>query len=181
MNEHSTIAKVPVVALVASMATVGTAYGELYTDEDLKGTSYFPASYQVEESNAFESFTFLPASEEYKDLKSQIAGFLDLQNGWDGYDGVAPSASAIESAMSFLSLLEIQMAPSPVPMLSGDGEVGLYWDRSGIFLDVGFEEGGLLSFFAEGPDIGKVGMDDVEFQRGIPSELAQILSKIKQG
>jgi len=73
---------------------------------------------------------------------------LNLSPGWDGYDGQAPSAGAVFEAQAFLKAL-----PSSVrlakPMIAGDGEVGLYWDEPGLYLEIGFRGDGRLSWYGE--------------------------------
>ena len=69
-----------------------------------------------------------------------------LDDGWDGPESKAASVQAIGMALQFVDKLPSGI-PLPKPMLSSDGEVGLYWDVEAIYADVGFEEDDRLSIF----------------------------------
>jgi hypothetical protein len=108
-------------------------------------------------------------------LKKEILKYRQLQPGWDGYDGVAPSLSSVIGAINFLTLVNQEAIDLPKPMLSGDGEIGFYWDQGSVFIDVSFDGGSVLSYYAEGPNVGSTGEDDVVFGTEIPKGLLRTL------
>jgi len=112
--------------------------------------------------------------------KEKIAGaiisYRSLMNDWDGYGGNPPSNQAIVDSLLWLSLLPTK-SPLPKPMLSGAGEVGLYWDTDGFYCDIGFFGDGTFSYYAEAPDGATLSDEAVEVTN-TPASLLALLSKI---
>lgn len=84
-------------------------------------------------------------------IAGQITSYLSLQSNWDGYDGQAPTAIAVAQALDFLDLVPDSFL-MPKPMLAGSGEVGLYWESSNLFAEVGFLGDSRFSIYIEPSD-----------------------------
>lgn len=85
-------------------------------------------------------------------LIEELRGYESLECGWDGAStDMIPSREAINEAIMFVEGLPPFIA-LPAPMVSNDGEVGLFWHDDALYLDVGFRGLGQCSFF------GKVGI-----------------------
>ena len=109
-------------------------------------------------------------------LIDKLYSYLDLGDDWDGYGGKAPSLKAILEATNFLKSLKTKVLP--YPMLSGDGEVGLYWEQDGYFVDIGFYGDGEYSYYAEGPNLEPLSSDHSEVSMGLDAELEEFLSNL---
>jgi len=110
------------------------------------------------------------------EIGGKIISYLALAPDWDGYGGVPPSNQAVGDALMWLQRLPVDCA-QPKPMLSGSGEVGLYWDRNGFYCDIGFLGDGTLSYHAEAADGSSLGKDNVDLDESSVSLLA-FLSRI---
>ena len=113
-------------------------------------------------------------------LAGKLMTYLRLEKDWDGYGGVPPTAQAVSDALTFIENLRagFPALPLPKPMLSGDGEVGLYWDQAGVFADVGFTGDGTLSYYVESESGENHGKDDISLDDGKSLEpLLKMLQK----
>ena len=70
-------------------------------------------------------------------LKHKVLGFRNLQKGWDSYEALPPSETAIQNTLTFLGILEnLSLAPDWVEPTSDDsimlevkvGKVLQEWD-----------------------------------------------------
>lgn len=76
-------------------------------------------------------------------LINTLKSYLELQENWDSYGGTAPTKEVVDMSIKFVKLINDKGNTLPTPMVSGSGEVGLYWDNSlsDIYIEVGFEIG----------------------------------------
>jgi hypothetical protein len=79
-------------------------------------------------------------------LKNELQAYESLESGWDGNNSSAPQRSHIAAACQLLDRLPAGV-PLPKPMLSHDGEVGLYWVEDKFFADVVIENSTSFSLF----------------------------------
>lgn len=84
-------------------------------------------------------------------LKLEVVGYGEYQDGWNGLGSIGPSRSAISAALGVLDLLPGRL-PLPRPMLSSDGELGLYWDLLNGYAEICFDADGSLTFFSRQND-----------------------------
>jgi hypothetical protein len=127
---------------------------------------------------------FLNASENYecmidenprKDITDQIKGYLFLEPGWDGYEGIPPSKEVVNDAITMVKALP-EGFPLPKPMVAGDGEVGLYWKRGNAFIDIEFSGNGLITYYARAADGREFYGEDIEFSfNEVPSGIIETL------
>ena len=113
---------------------------------------------------------------EKEKIEGRITSYLLLENDWDGYEGKPPSNQAVVDSLMWLSLLPTD-TPLPKPMLSGAGEVGLYWEAADFYCDIGFFGDGTFSFYAERPDGSSMSNEDIEI-KSTPESLLILLLKI---
>lgn len=79
-------------------------------------------------------------------LKAELESYKSLTSGWDGEGSLPADGAHIYAAGQILSLLPAGI-PLPKPMLSADGEVGLYWKSSEYLADAVIEDADHFSFF----------------------------------
>lgn len=114
-------------------------------------------------------------------LHATLQSYLQLDPGWDGYEGIPPKRQAVIDAISFLDRKPADIQ-APYPQLSSDGEVGLYWKTATVFADIGFYGDGEYSYYGRcvlapgvsieaGEDHCSVGTDRW------PPQLLEILNK----
>lgn len=94
--------------------------------------------------------------------------------GWDGYDGVPPLNQAILDAINLLEKLP-KNCPLPYVSLSGDGEIGFFWEVGDIFVDVGFFGDHTFSYFARDAKNEKYFGDDILLSNNLPFDLMQVI------
>ncbi|MBK6998669.1 MAG: hypothetical protein IPH35_01375 [Rhodoferax sp.] len=80
-------------------------------------------------------------------LKREVSAYVRYKDGWNGSETLAPTSLAIDAANSFVELIPARL-PFPRPMLSANGEIGLYWVLSDGYAEVSFELDGNVSFFS---------------------------------
>lgn len=96
-------------------------------------------------------------------IARELYDYLALDNGWDGEDSYAPDLKSINAAKRLLDLLPGGL-PLPSPMLSTEGEVGLYWKLASGFADVVVHGEGHFSLFAKRKGLGA----EEEFLDSVP-------------
>lgn len=79
-------------------------------------------------------------------LRSELLTYKSLQAGWDGEDSAPAHLAHIDAAAAILDWLPAGI-PLPKPMLSSDGEVGLYWRNSNFLADAVIEDDAHFSLF----------------------------------
>ena len=105
----------------------------------------------------------------------QIRTYQYLAPGWDGYDGTVPSVDAIEDAIKMINAFP-ENIPFPKPMVSGDGDVGLFWKHENTYIDLEFSGNGLVTYYARANNGKEYFGDDVEFSYNeIPSDIVETL------
>ncbi len=118
--------------------------------------------------------------EQFDKTEEELLSYTKLTKGWDGYQGIAPNEDIINSSRNFLKLVKSQNLPAPKPMLSGEGEVSLYWDIDNTYIEVGFEEEMFFSYLIDSVD-KTIGEDDVKFENDIlPNNLFLELTKLSK-
>jgi len=66
---------------------------------------------------------------------AELAEYAALSDGWDGDMAVAPNPRHLANARALLQIVPGGV-PFPKPMLSSDGEIGLYWRSADAFADI---------------------------------------------
>jgi len=110
-------------------------------------------------------------------LHSLINSYGQLPNNWDGYNGIAPEKSTVSSTIAFLNVLMHQSIIPPKSMLSGSGEISLYWDNKDTYIEIGFEDKEYYTYFIDSNG-NEFGEDDYPLSESIPNSLLQILKTI---
>lgn len=96
------------------------------------------------------SYLAFPSSIQSLSKISQISAELDeyrrLDAGWDGEDSESPDLSHIDAAINLLAFLPGGI-PLPKPMVSADGEIGLFWKTTEYLADAVVEDERHFSLF----------------------------------
>lgn len=152
------------------------------TETLLTALIFVPMSPDVESTSKFSSFivasptikqsTFVPSAKMetsfismekrslFEKTEGELLSYYDLEEDWDGYQGVTPQEDHIRFAIDYLDFIRLQGLRSPKPMLSGDGEVSLYWNSDVVHIEISFEDDKLISYLVSSAD-KVVGEDDV--------------------
>lgn len=88
---------------------------------------------------------------------SELESYLSLTNGWDGVGSIAPKEHDVARALALIGSLPSSF-PLPTPMVSPNGELGLYWDTGANYADINFEPDGKISLYSRSrasPEIEK--------------------------
>ena len=109
-------------------------------------------------------------------VEGKITSYLSLKQDWDGYGAGPPTTQAVVDALLWLGRLPADFLP-PKPMLSGSGELGLYWDRNGFYCDIGFLGDGTFSYYAQVPEGSSLGDENIDIKK-LPAPLLAFLSRI---
>jgi hypothetical protein len=106
-----------------------------------------------------------------------IRTYSTFEVNWDGYNGKPPSNEAITDSINFLKRLPNNTAV-PFSGLSGDGEISLFWDKSGVFIDIGFTGGNKYSYYARTSDGKEFFGNYISIPSNLPLDLVNILKTI---
>jgi hypothetical protein len=113
----------------------------------------------------------------YERCFRELCGYLALPDDWDGYGGQSPDVQAIHCALEALALIAAERLPAPRAMVSGNGEVGLYW-RNGYHCEINFQSDRRFYYFCEkGSDVAAAG-EDIELSSDLPDELSEFLLQV---
>ena len=69
-------------------------------------------------------------------VERSLIKYANLEEGGDGYDGVAASEETVSSALRLLSKIEINNLKAPSPMLSSSGTIGFYWNKDSLYVQI---------------------------------------------
>lgn len=104
-------------------------------------------------------------------LIEELRQYERLEAGWDGGENdIAPSRATIDEAIQFVENLPPFVA-LPEPMVSNDGEVGLFWHSDDLYLDVGFRGCGECSFYGTAGQAKIKGRGKTTEANAVPAQL----------
>ena len=117
-------------------------------------------------------------------LYAKLLSYLDLPEGWDGYEGIPASFEAVDNAFEFLRKRPKDI-PHPYPQIAPDGEVGLYWRTEEVHVELSFYGDGQFSYYARyvpaGGEPDEYGRDDCDLGADEwPENLLFIVNKIER-
>lgn len=106
---------------------------------------------------------------------NKVRSYVTLGENWDGYGGLPPSGQTAENVIEFLMYLRDYILPRPG--LSGDGEINLFWEMDGLYIDIGFTGDGTFSYYAKDSAAKEYFGDNLKIADGIPSEILNLINK----
>lgn len=117
-------------------------------------------------------------------LYAELISYLDLPEGWDGYEGVPASFETVDNAFEFLKKRPKDI-PHPYPQIAPDGEVGLYWRTEEVYVELSFYGDGQFSYYARYAPAGgepvEYGRDDCDLGADEwPENLLLVVNKIER-
>lgn len=111
-------------------------------------------------------------------LIDELREYSSLEAGWDGHDeDVVPRREAIDEAILFVENLP-PFVDLPEPMVSSDGQVGLFWQEPHLYLDIGFRGQGECSFFGKSGDLKIKGKEPISASDAIPAKVLSFLAQV---
>jgi hypothetical protein len=81
---------------------------------------------------------------------AHLRSLLSVGRHWDGADALAPPASAIKATMDFVNILPSEKLGLRIS-LEIDGDISLFYEANGYFIDIGFDSTGLSSYYGRAP------------------------------
>jgi hypothetical protein len=115
---------------------------------------------------------------EFESVKADLLSYLDLEDGWDGYGGSKPNPDVIASSIELLHQVNNFGLVLPKTMVSGSGEVSLYWDVADFYVEIGFKEKDRYTYLIVINDNEVEGGDDFDLLLGMPSQLREALEEL---
>jgi hypothetical protein len=140
------------VILLASLAGMPATMARNWTlEKKERGTGHIPTTHLIigsEKAATEHTFAVEPVQEQVfaNAVTAELDGYGSLHDGWDGEDSVAPSSSDIASAIAFVDSLPSAI-PLPKPMISSDGQIGLYWSKGEKYADINFDSDNTISLY----------------------------------
>lgn len=141
--------------------------GEFGLYNDIRGS--FDGSFKKESS-----------TNEFDRISSELVSYQNLEEDWDGYEGIAPNYTTIALAFNFLSDIYFQRYKLPKVMLSGSGAISFFWKNkeTNFYLEVEFDSEDCYSYFFD--KNGQIsGKDDINFHNsGISEDIINLLKLV---
>jgi hypothetical protein len=172
---------------ITSTATVATVFlastlSSPTISEDFSNRLKQDSNYYTSVKKTATTYSDLLVKSEYNDFKKlegELYSYLELDENWDGYGGTIPDKELINSCQEIIEKLKKLGLNAPKPMLTGSGEVGLYWKDDTTYIELSFEEEDTFSYII---DNGKniVGEEDCSKDDNLPSRLHIALEKKKK-
>ncbi len=91
--------------------------------------------------------SLVPTISGREQLRRETKTYSSLKPEWDGPDSALPSVLSMDTALRLIDGVPSRL-PLPRPMLSFDGELGLYWDLQHGYAELSIERDGQISFFS---------------------------------
>jgi len=114
----------------------------------------------------------------YQKIYTELDSYKELKNNWDGYGGVRPNDEIIITAQKFIDRLESLQIINPKIMVSGVGEIGLFWKNKNSYIEVDFDENEYFTYFYKiNNEI--YGEDDIALSQDIPDRLLHVLKNLQ--
>ncbi len=104
---------------------------------------------------------------------AEIRAMENLESSWAGECSSVPSKTAISAAIAFVNALSEDALDFRVG-LSNDGEIGLFYEAGGLYVDIGFDDMGLASYYGNNGE-GEI-FGDGPFEETIPKELLSFIA-----
>jgi len=157
---------------IATSFLITLGGNELISDSIIKDSS----NTYIEKSYINKSISFL--DEKYEKLYTELYSYKELNDNWDGYGGRKPSDEIINTVKSFIDILKNNQINNPKIMVSGDGEIALFWKNNKNYIEISFDISEHLTFFYE---LNKkvYGEEDIKINGNIPSKLLFSFNYIK--
>ena len=115
---------------------------------------------------------------EYDAVIKTIESYTSLIADWDGYGGIAPSDEIVATAIELLKEFKTENFEKPKTMLSGSGEIGLYWKNDLMYIEISIDEPKNYSLYIE-EGTAYSGKADINISDKLPEELSASLNKFK--
>lgn len=109
-------------------------------------------------------------------FRTRLNEYRNLSDGWDGGDGIAPSSDSLSDLEALFDLVVNGGYPIPDPSISSEGEVGLYWRKNSIYINLEFDEGGLYSFYGQNAKGAVKFLDNLPLSAGLASDVIAFIN-----
>ena len=110
----------------------------------------------------------------YCELIKKIESYRYLHENWDGYGGVSPKEEVVRFALQIVFELQKFHIPAPKAMVSGEGEVCLFWKRVNEYIEISLDEHNEASYFIK-KDNDVYGEENCFIDFQIPNHLFNVL------
>ena len=120
----------------------------------------------------------LAESIKYTTLIKTLKSYVELEEDWDGYGGIVPDGKIIVTAIELLEQMKDAKLQAPKSMLSGSGEVGLYWKNNSMYIEISIDEPMNYSLYIEEGNAYS-GKADISIANDLMPELFVAMDKFK--
>lgn len=109
---------------------------------------------------------------------STLESYRTLGNGWGGEESLMPSGASIDAAIQFIRSMPAGIE-LPSPMISYEGQIGLYWSSTTGYVSLDFESIGHASLYSRNRQVGReYFIDDIKLSECNQSWYEEALSAL---
>lgn len=84
---------------------------------------------------------------------STLESYRTLGDGWGGEESLMPNDISIDAAIWFINSMPAGIE-LPSPMISYEGQIGLYWSSTSGYVSLDFESNGYASLYSRNRQVG---------------------------
>lgn len=132
-----------------SVATAAIARN-VVTDQ----SAYFPSQFvPLGISSATYKFSPNHFPSQINRIISTLESYRNLGDGWGGEESLTPNGASIDAAIQFIRSMPAGIE-LPSPMISYEGQIGLYWSSTTGYVSLDFESNGHASLYSRNRQVG---------------------------
>lgn len=123
-----------------------SAFEKCYSTKQIKISQDTQITFELDTKQTAIASAILFDHYSYNIVSRKLYSYLALKDNWDGYGGKTPEKSIINTTKEALDFLQKQAIKAPKIMLSGSGEIGLYWEDGKRYAEISCESTNEYSF-----------------------------------
>ncbi len=113
----------------------------------------------------------------FEKLINTLESYKSLEEDWDGYGGITPSIEVVDTAIALIFKMKRDDLATPKPMISGSGNVGLYWNGKDAYIEIGIDgTNSYYTYISEGDKYE--GQENNMLDQPLPDNLTRALEKL---
>ena len=114
---------------------------------------------------------------EFDKVINTLESYKFLEEDWDGYGGVTPSTEIVDTAINLIFKIKREDVPTPKPMVSSSGNIGLYWNGKASYIEIGIDDtNSYYTYISEGDKYA--GQENNLLDEPLPNNLTSALENL---
>lgn len=143
-----------------------------------RNTYFSPQLVSIETGGAVYKFSPNHFPSQIIRIISTLESYRTLGDGWGGEESLIPNGASIDAAIQFVRSMPAGVE-LPSPMISYEGQIGLYWSSTAGYVSIDFESNGHASLYSRNRQVGSdYFVDDIKLSECNQSWYEEALSAL---